>query len=351
MPLATPPIVALTPAQITQQQQQQIAQGEVPQAAQTLNAQIAGLPEYQAYMRAISSGSGIAPNAAPLRDALSQKLQTLHIPDALIFDPFTGQVRTKTWDERHSALSGLAYTGLAVGAGLAGGAALGAFAAPAAAAGASSAGAGGGLSGLGASAVAPEVIGPSAVAGPGIGAVTGAAGSTAAATGGAAATSGGLFKNLILPNAISAAENLIGAKIGANASQNAAAIQSASADKAIAEERAALAASQAYNQNQLGLAQGRNQPYIDAGGQALSRLGQGVTQPVTNPYAYNTPGSAPSGPSGPLSGLGTPSTGPSSAVPPSGPPMITIQAPTGQTKQVPASEAQHWISVGAKVIG
>ena len=31
--------------------------------------------------------------------------------------------------------------------------------------------------------------------------------------------------------------------------------------------------------------------------------------------------------------------------------MVTIQAPTGQTKQVPASQAQHYIQRGGKVVG
>lgn len=337
-------------------------------ALRGLNAKIQAILQADPTLMAAARSAGSDPKvgANPAYRVLSQGLAAhgINLPAGLVWNQSKLQAEPDT-----SFLSGKA----GVIAGLVGAATLGVGSAIAAGYGAASAGGGaaadvgaattvpeaaGALSGVGAAPLAGSVAAGAAplaatVTAPATGAlVAGGAGVTPAAVGAGAAVTGGLFKNVILPNAISAGENLAGAAIASNAAKSAAATQSASADKAIALQNSALQQEQAFNAQQLALAQGRSQPYINAGQGALSRLGQGTSQPVTNPGAY----SMPSGGGGALSGLGAAPAGyygQTTAAPavPQGGAMITVQAPTGQTKQVPASEAQHWTFLGAKVIG
>ncbi len=168
---------------------------------------------------------------------------------------------------------------------------------------------------------------------------------------------------LILGGA-STATSLIGGKMASNAAKDAAATQVASADKALALQKQQYDASQA-----------RVAPYVAAGQQSLGRLSnlltpnaQGQYMPLNSPQATPQPQPAPGSQLQPsLGGLGGPGPLGTSSLASLGQPsmpgngrngammgqmtqnsgMITMRAPDGSTKQVPASEEAHWASKGA----
>ncbi len=151
---------------------------------------------------------------------------------------------------------------------------------------------------------------------------------------GAGAVVGGIVAapftgGLSIPAGISAGASLIGAGMASDASKNAAKTQVAATDKAI----------------------GLQQPYMNAGTNAVNRLdslmggsgalsamgsGQGSPQPMSSMAMPANPAAPPTpwGQTGHNSGR-----------------MISMRAPDGSVKAVPASEAAHWQQKGATVIG
>lgn len=115
-----PPHGAKSLAYIQQGQQTQAKGPNSGGAASAeLNQRLQQLPEYKAYIEALQHiGAGVVPHEK--LKALGEAIQRegLQIPEDLILDPYTAGFREKSWDEKHNALSGLAYTGLAVGIGL-----------------------------------------------------------------------------------------------------------------------------------------------------------------------------------------------------------------------------------------
>lgn len=141
----------------------------------------------------------------------------------------------------------------------------------------------------------------------------------------------------LITGAIGAGTAIAGAKIQSGAAKNAAKLQSASADKA-------LAVNQGVYRDQQALMN----PYVQGGQDAYARL---FSQQFGTPY--QPPAQAPTAPQipqGPPAGArpnpfqqamgGQPAGG-----------MVTIQAPTGETRQVPREQAQMFVSRGGKVVG
>ncbi len=164
--------------------------------------------------------------------------------------------------------------------------------------------------------------------------------------------------------------NTAAAKINADASTEAARIQAESTKNALDF------AKQGYN-NEIGAYNTNQQqlsPYTGAGGAAVTKLSQllGLGTPSSNVTPLPTvpigqsaaaapvaPGSASSGPNsfkvvanlGSVSSLAPPST--TTPVLDShltSNQMVTLRAPTGETTQKPASEAPHWIALGAQPV-
>jgi hypothetical protein len=155
--------------------------------------------------------------------------------------------------------------------------------------------------------------------------------------------------------------NTAAAKIQADASTEAARIQAESTKNALDF------AKQGYN-NEIGAYNTNQQqlsPYTGAGGAAVTKLSQllGLGTPSSNVTPLPTvpigqsaaaapvaPGSAATGPNsfkvvsnpGSVSSLAPPQSATQQ--------MVTLRAPTGETTQKPASEAPHWIALGAQPV-
>lgn len=146
---------------------------------------------------------------------------------------------------------------------------------------------------------------------------------------------------------ISGATSLVGAHMASNASKNAAKTQADAAKQGM--QYAQQTTNQAlpfYNQA-LAQSQQNLSPYVSMGPAALSSLGQ-----------MNGPTGQPLVPQGSLSlgQLGQPQQAPPQMSPMGGPPamggrMVTLRAPNGQQRQVPASMVDHFVKQGATVIG
>jgi hypothetical protein len=156
--------------------------------------------------------------------------------------------------------------------------------------------------------------------------------------------------------------NTAAAKINADASTEAARIQAESTKNALDF------AKQGYN-NEIGAYNTNQQqlsPYTGAGGAAVTKLSQllGLGTPSSNVTPLPTvpinasaaaapvvPGSASSGPNSfkVVSNPGSVSSLAPSA-PASASQMVTLRAPTGEVTQKPASEAPHWIALGAQPV-
>lgn len=233
--------------------------------------------------------------------------------------------------------------------------------------------------------------GAAAGAGPATGATTAAAtgASTAAGAATTAAGAGGGSSVLadLLKYGVPTVGGIVGGIIQANATGNATAAQQAylkealdyqKAQDAIVNSRNATLDAQNYAQQQYldkynaGQDQYKNEtaaqhyannvstegsrykdyagnvsPFIGTGQAANARMASLLKlDPSVYKQVLNTPTlqSAPALPTQPTSGVAGQ---PTAAATPA---MITIQSPDGATKQVPASEADHWISVGAKVL-
>ncbi len=156
--------------------------------------------------------------------------------------------------------------------------------------------------------------------------------------------------------------NTAAAKINADASTEAARIQAESTKNALDF------AKQGYN-NEIGAYNTNQQqlsPYTGAGGAAVTKLSQllGLGTPSSNVTPLPTvpinasaaaapvaPGSAATGPNSfkVVSNPGSVSSLAPSA-PSSASQMVTLRAPTGEVTQKPASEAPHWIALGAQPV-
>jgi hypothetical protein len=162
--------------------------------------------------------------------------------------------------------------------------------------------------------------------------------------------------------------NTAAAKIQADASTEAARIQAESTKNALDF------AKQGYN-NEIGAYNTNQQqlsPYTGAGGAAVTKLSQllGLGTPSSNvtplPTVPITP-SAPASTPAPVAPVapGSAATGPNSfkvvsnpgsvsslapQAPASASQMVTLRAPTGEVTQKPASEAPHWIALGAQPV-
>lgn len=152
---------------------------------------------------------------------------------------------------------------------------------------------------------------------------------------------------LVAATAITGIANVVGAHKAAGAAKDAAKVQVASADKA-----------QGVNQQVYNDQRALMQPYIQGGNDAFARLmsakfgtsGQGTPQ-----------GGPPGGQFGQMSAMTGPPQPMPQAMPPQPPqafgaamggggPLVKIQAPTGETKDVPREQVQHYLGLGARMV-
>lgn len=150
--------------------------------------------------------------------------------------------------------------------------------------------------------------------------------------------------------AASAGTSLASAKIQSNAAKNAAKTQQSATNQALAVQQQA------------------NQPYMDLGKQAASRLASGAAMGQPYTQQFGGPGGSngyqpfergrPQQPlMGTLGGLGQPQGPPMGIGAPQGqqgPPqggMVRLQAPDGSVSMVPDAMAQQFIAKGARRIG
>ncbi len=144
---------------------------------------------------------------------------------------------------------------------------------------------------------------------------------------------------LIIGGIASAASALGSAKIQSNAAKKAATEQQKGTDRALQIQQQA------------------NQPYMDLGAQAAHRLQQTPFQPYTQQFRPGQPGNGFQGPQGPPPTLGSIGQMPQGRpAPPMGAPpemgqpqggMVTLRAPDGSTRPVPAQMAQQMIQQAA----
>lgn len=99
-------------------------------------------------------------------------------------------------------------------------------------------------------------------------------------------------------------------------------------------------------------AQQRANPYVQLGQGALGNLGQMFNLPQGAPWSSGTQQASPYRPAGSpqIQGM-TGGMGATAPAPQAGDPMVTLEAPTGQRKTVPASQVPQFLAKGAKVIG
>lgn len=134
---------SIDPATLAANQRAQ-ADKITPEAAE-LNTKLQQLPAYQEYVQSVLFGHQ-QPNQQTVENLVQQAQSAgVNIPDSMIFDPFTGQVREKNWNESNSGWSALMYVGLTTGLGLVGGGIVGAAAGGGGAAGGTAAATGVGL--------------------------------------------------------------------------------------------------------------------------------------------------------------------------------------------------------------
>ena len=147
----------------------------------------------------------------------------------------------------------------------------------------------------------------------------------------------------------SGVSSLVGAKVASNAAKSAAKTQSQATDRALAVNQ------QVYNQQR----QDQN-PYMQVGQQGLTNLSQivGNQQPrfggglnpsqpqMQPPMNLGTTGRPPMPQGGPQIPQGAPMGGGGQSGP-----MVTVQAPTGETRQVPQALAQQMVAKGARIVG
>src|ERR1019366_742556 len=185
------------------------------------------------------------------------------------------------------------------------------------------------------------------------GATTGAttalgSGATTAAT---TAAGGSSLVDGILKYGVPIAGNIASSLIQANASGNASAAQLAYLQEALAYQKQQEA-------SRYGDYTSRIAPYVATGTSANARMASLLGLPTPAPAPVN-PNQAPTPPPSvpfpaPTQGIApgvqpTPAITPGQVAPPTGgaAPMVTMQAPDGTTKQVPADQVAHYTQLGA----
>lgn len=308
--------------------------GEAPIDA--VNQWMRSQPWYQSLIKSF----GQNPNSVKLNDAQKQAVIRAAQANGVVVDEGhngqevddSGNFQAKSHALRNTLIVGGLAAATLLSAGAAGaawgiGPALGGTALPAAS----------GVGGLSATSLGLPVTAGLGTAGATAAGVASAAGAGAGAAGAGAAAAKGLPSWLapVLTGVVPAVGSLVGASIQSNANTDAEKIRAEGVQKALDFEK-----------QQYADLTGRLAPYVAAGTTSTDRMAQLLglpARPQTTATAPPTRGPA-------VANYG----GPAPAAPASAPaaqPLITIQAPNGQTKQVPASEQQHWESVGAKVLG
>lgn len=128
--------------------------------------------------------------------------------------------------------------------------------------------------------------------------------------------------------AATAGTSLASGYMQSSANKKAAQLQKESSDKALTYEKERDVYARGTEANRYGTMMGQNAPYVGTGAAANTRmadlLGLALPQPgQQNPWA---PQQSPQGQ------------------------ILTMRAPDGSTKQVPAHERDHWISKGAQQV-
>lgn len=150
------------------------------------------------------------------------------------------------------------------------------------------------------------------------------AGLTTAAKTGFSAKS--LFSGITGGDLLKTGVGITGNVLSANAQKHASDLEAQAADKALAFQK------EQYEQQRTD-----NAPYRQVGASSLAALSQGLGLP-----AYQAPPSAPTN-GGTLASLAQP---PQAAQTPDA--MVSLRAPNGSVKQVPASQADHFVQLGAQ---
>lgn len=144
--------------------------------------------------------------------------------------------------------------------------------------------------------------------------------------------------------AIGAGTSIASAKIQSNAAKNAAKTQTEAANKSLA-----------FQQQQFANQQAAFQPYQQAGARANAQLSNLASRPTPQfvPGGQQQAFGAPQGQLGMPQGMPPqPVSRPmGGAMPPPQGRMVMVQAPTGETQQMPEAEAQRAVQAGARVIG
>ena len=255
------------------------------------------------------------------------------------------------WGKVGSMIVGGVLTAGALDVALGSGAAATALSAPA------------GTTGSTAAVGATAATGAATTAATGAGAAAAVPGAAAGAAGAAAPSvlkSAPSWLSPVLNYGVPLAGQLIGTTIASNANTEAAKIAAESVEKALAFEKEKYA----YEQGQYGSYLGRLQPFIGTGTSANAREAELLGLPsssVSGPSSVGPPQRGPgettmpaSEPNAPfidrLSGAATTPTGPVNRPASNQQRMVMMQAPDGSTKQVPASEREHWLRAGAKEV-
>ncbi len=122
----------------------------------------------------------------------------------------------------------------------------------------------------------------------------------------------------------------------AGSASEAAKLQKSSTDQALAYEKERDAYARSTEANRYGAMMSQTAPFVSAG--------QGATGAMSRFLGLPAPASAPA----PNQAMGGGAQG--MGVQPGGA-MITMRAPDGTTKQVPADQENHWVQKGAQRVG
>jgi hypothetical protein len=140
--------------------------------------------------------------------------------------------------------------------------------------------------------------------------------------------------------AIAGVGGLVGAKMGANAANTSARLQTDSTNRAAELQSKATADALGFQKEQFEYGKQQMQPYLRMGEQSLGTLG--------GMMGFNGGGAPMTGPA--LAGGAQGTLGTMGGYQP--PEMVTIASPDGSsTRQVPKAMAQHYLSRGGKVVG
>jgi len=137
--------------------------------------------------------------------------------------------------------------------------------------------------------------------------------------------------SIIVAGAIAAGASAASSAYQAHKAGEAAKLQAKGTADALSYEKERDVYARGTEANRYGALMGQTAPYRGTGEAANTRMGDLLGLPP-----------APPPPAGPPGGAAQPA--PAGA-------MVAMQAPDGTTKNVPASEREHWLSKGAKQVG